>query len=81
MTQAAQKFIKEALSLPAKERAEVAEQLLMSLETPSKDENDIETAWQHEIDKRYSEIVSGKIQCIPWEEVRAKLMGTRNSAH
>lgn len=76
MTHIAEKFLSEALALPATERAEVAEQLLKSLDHSTQDDSDAEQAWQQEIDKRYSELNSGKVSGIPWEDVRTRILGT-----
>jgi putative addiction module component (TIGR02574 family) len=79
MTNTASKFLEEALSLQPTERAEVAERLLVSLD-PLEDDSEVEASWQFEIDKRISEINSGKVICIPWEEVRAKATGASDAA-
>jgi putative addiction module component (TIGR02574 family) len=76
MTHIAEKFLSEALTLPAIERAEVAEQLLKSLDHSTQDDSNAELAWQQEIDKRFSELNSGKVTGIPWEDVRARIQGT-----
>jgi putative addiction module component (TIGR02574 family) len=57
----------ELLGLPASSRAELAKQLIASLdesETP-----DAENLWLEEIQKRDAEISQGKVECIPAEEV------------
>ena len=38
-------------------------------------EQDIEAAWSKEIERRLAEIDSGSVELIPWEEVRAELLG------
>jgi putative addiction module component (TIGR02574 family) len=81
MTHIAEKFLTEALALPATERAEVAEQLLKSLDHSTQEDSNIELAWQQEIDKRYSDLATGKVACIPWEEVRSHMPGTASSVH
>jgi putative addiction module component (TIGR02574 family) len=40
---------------------------------PSFREEELETAWDEEIERRIREIDSGAVQTIPWEEVRARL--------
>ncbi len=70
-TMTSDKVIKEALGLPEKERARIAERLISSLhDHPSRE---IEEAWHKEIEKRVKEIDSGKVECIPWEEIKDRL--------
>jgi putative addiction module component (TIGR02574 family) len=59
---------REALSLPAQERAQLAEQLLSSLDTLS--EAEIEQLWFQEAARRASEMDQGLVQRIPAEVVR-----------
>ena len=71
MTEKSQVVLEEALKLTVKERAEVAEQLISSLdETP---DTDAERAWQEEIHRRMQEVDSGTAKTIPWEEVQRRL--------
>ena len=71
MTEKSQIVLEEALKLTANERAEVAEQLIASLdEVP---DTDVEQAWQEEIQKRLQEIERGEVKTIPWEEVQKRL--------
>jgi len=61
---------REALGLPASERAKLVHNLLLSLEvcpTPR-----IEEAWLDEAERRASEIDQGIVQPIPAEEVSRK---------
>ncbi len=61
----------EALELEQSDRAELAAQLLDSLD-PGSDES-VEQAWMQEIDRRIADIDSGKAQTIPWDVVRRRL--------
>lgn len=71
MTDKSKVVLEEALKLTANERAEVAEQLLASLdEVP---DTDVEQAWQEEIQKRLQQIDRGEVKTIPWEEVQRRL--------
>jgi putative addiction module component (TIGR02574 family) len=63
-------LLKHALTLSDKERAELASDLIDSLD-PTVDP-DAELAWQEEIARRLAEIESGRVKTIPWEEVRRK---------
>lgn len=71
MTDKSKVVLEEALKLTANERAEVAEQLIASLdEVP---DTDVEQAWQEEIQKRLQQIDRGEVKTIPWEEVQRRL--------
>jgi putative addiction module component (TIGR02574 family) len=63
-------LLKQALTLSDKERAELASNLIDSLD-PTVDA-DAELAWQEEIARRLEEIESGRVKTIPWDEVRRK---------
>jgi len=59
---------REALSLPVQERAQLAEQLLSSLDSLS--ETEIEQLWFQEAARRAAELDQGLVQRIPAEVVR-----------
>jgi len=71
MTEKSQVVLEEALKLTPTERAEVAEQLIASLDEAP--ETDVEQAWQEEIQKRLQQIERGEVKTIPWEEVQKRL--------
>ena len=71
MTQKSQVVLEEALKLTAQERAEVAEQLIVSLDEAP--EPDVEQAWQEEVQRRLQQIDRGEVKAIPWEEVQRRL--------
>lgn len=75
MVDEVRKIVEQALKMPARERAEIAQRLLESLDRQI--DSDAESAWQSEVERRISELDSGRVACIPWEEVRERLM--RNS--
>ncbi len=60
----------EALNLSGEERAELAQKLLLSLDTPSEEE--IAEDWVMEAQRRARELDEGIVQPIPAEEVRRK---------
>ncbi len=61
--------------LPAEERADVAAELLASLdEAPVEDPAEVEAAWAREIERRARRVMSGESTGEPWDEVRARLM-------
>ena len=59
---------REALSLPVQERAELAEQLLSSLDVLS--EAEIEQLWLREAARRADELDQGVAKRVPADEVR-----------
>lgn len=61
----------EALELPITARAELASQLLDSLEDLSEEEND--RLWGEEAERRYAEYKAGNLAAAPAEEVFERL--------
>ena len=61
----------EALQLPLDARAELASQLLESLDDLS--EKEVEQLWAAEAERRYADYKAGKIKAIPADEVFARL--------
>ena len=61
----------EALSLPEAERAELAHNLVASLDGPA--DPDVETAWDVEILRRLAEIDAGTATLIDREEFRRRM--------
>ena len=59
--------LKEALSLPPAERAEIAERLLSSLDPPSQEQ--IDALWGKEAEERLDAFSRGEIKAIPAKEV------------
>ena len=71
MTSRAQELLREALSLPINERADVAAELLASLDdVGSEDVARVEAAWAAEIERRARRVMAGESAGIPWEDVR-----------
>ena len=64
-------ILRQALSLPEEQRAEVAGALLESLEPPA--DVDVEQAWREEVTRRIASLDADQAETIPWEEVREKL--------
>ena len=58
-----EKIIEEALEMPLKDRAAIAERLILSLDTQTG--SDVEVSWQREIQHRVAEIEKGEVVCIP----------------
>jgi len=75
MTSRAQELLREALTLPVEERADVAAELLASLdEAPAQDAAEVEAAWAREIERRARRVMSGESSGEPWEDVRARVI-------
>ena len=75
MTSRAQDLLREALTLPLEERADVAAELLASLdEAPPQNPADVEAAWAREIERRARRVMSGESAGEPWEDVRARVV-------
>ena len=70
MTQEAHELLRRALALPENERAELAGNLISSLEATI--DPDADAAWQVEVARRAQEVESGKVKTIPWEQIRQK---------
>jgi putative addiction module component (TIGR02574 family) len=69
MAAAARHVLKEALGLPARERAGLVDKLLSSLDKPDKTMDEI---WHKEVDHRLSAYKQGKIKTLSVEEACAK---------
>jgi putative addiction module component (TIGR02574 family) len=68
MSKTAQKVLHEALRLELSERAELAAELLASLD--GEPDEDVEAAWAAEIERRAARARSGEDAGRPWAEVR-----------
>ncbi len=58
------------LALPENERAELAGNLISSLDATV--DRDVDAAWQQEVMRRLHEVQSGKVETVSWEEVQQK---------
>ncbi|RZU99217.1 addiction module protein [Spiribacter vilamensis] len=65
-----QKIEDEALHLPKKERAQLIQRLVLSLESPSDDE--LKSDWLLEAQRRGEEIDNGTVQAVSGEDVMRK---------
>ena len=73
MTSRAQGLLREALTLPIDERANVAAELLASLDDEAvENPAEVEAAWAEEIERRARRVMAGESQGIAWEDVRAR---------
>lgn len=75
-TAGADEILASALKQPDTDRARIAEALIAGLDVSA--DQEIDHAWQLELDKRIREIDSGTVKCVPWEEVRDRLYRNAN---
>lgn len=71
MTRAARDLLEEALKLDVSERADLAAELLASLD--SEPEEHVEAAWAAEIQRRIARIEAGTEKLLPWEDVQRQI--------
>src|SRR5436309_14190660 len=76
MTQEAQELLQKALALPENERAELAGNLISSLDATV--DPDVDVAWQQEVVRRLDQVQSGEVKTVAWEKVQQK---ARNLIH
>ena len=72
MSPSAEKFLEEALKLSEEERSVVAASLIDSLDQTS-DQN-IDEAWESEINERLKQLDNGSSKCIPWPDARKAIL-------
>ena len=73
MTQRARAVLHEALALPLEDRANVAAELLASLEQlPPEDAAAVQAAWALETERRARRVLSGESTGEPWNSVRER---------
>ena len=73
MSPRAQELLREAMALPVKERADLAAELLASLDDAAADDPaEVEAAWAAEIERRARQVMTGETAGIPWEDVRRR---------
>lgn len=65
-----QRIQDEALLLPKEERAQLVQRLVLSLESPSKEE--LRSDWLLEARRRAEELDSGSVQAVSGEDVMRK---------
>ncbi len=71
MGEGARKLLSEALQLPLEERAELAADLLASID--GEPDPDRDTAWAAEIERRARRALAGESQGRAWREVLSNL--------
>lgn len=75
MTADAQVLLDEALKLPQDARAEIAGRLLETLDDDTGEQ--VEELWAVEIARRVKELDEGKVQTVPWADVRREMLARR----
>lgn len=71
MERHAEAVLKEALTLPEDDRADIAGALLESLQPA--EEADVEAGWRQEVAARVAALDAGEVETLPWEELRNRL--------
>lgn len=64
-------LLQHALRLPVDDRLALATELLESVEGP--EDPEWAEAWAAELDRRVQELDEGRVQGVPWSEVKAKI--------
>lgn len=67
------KVIEEVKHLNAQERALVAHCLISSLET--KQDEGVDMAWAELAEKRYNELLTGKVKSVSWKRIIKEVKG------
>ncbi|MCG8554020.1 MAG: addiction module protein [Proteobacteria bacterium] len=73
MNARAQKILDEALQLPAEERAQICIALHESVEQEEASAEEVEAAWQDEIERRADQLQSGEAVLHDWADVEREL--------
>lgn len=74
MTDRAQALLREALTLSPDERADVAAELLASLDdSVAQDPAVVQSAWEKEIERRERRVLAGQSPSEPWKHVRDRI--------
>ena len=71
MTKGAEAVLADALRLDLDARAQVATELLASLDGPA--DSNAEAAWAVEIERRVAAIEAGTVRLEPWEDVKRRV--------
>ena len=71
MTKTGHAILQEAMKLDVADRADLAAELLASLDGES--EEDVDAACAAEIERRLARIDTGEEHLIPWDEVRKQV--------
>jgi putative addiction module component (TIGR02574 family) len=70
MDSVAEQVLTAALNLPEVDRMELVEALIDSFQ--SSHQASFDESWREVIQRRSSELKSGKVACLPWSEVKRR---------
>jgi putative addiction module component (TIGR02574 family) len=70
MTPEVSKLLERALALSIEEQEALADSLISNL--GGKIDEGVSAAWDSEIARRLQELDSGKVETVPWEQVRKR---------
>ena len=70
MTTRTQQIVDAAVRLPPRQRLRIVEELLASLEPHAQEE--IDSAWAAEIERRSRDVKEGSVQLLPWTRVKSR---------
>jgi Putative addiction module component len=73
MTTSADSVLREALSLPDDDRADIAAELLASLDEATDDPETVQTLWGEELEERTKRVLSGQVAEEDWATVRRRI--------
>lgn len=68
-----------ALALPLEERADLARELISSLDGPF--DEDADKAWAEEIERRIANWRAGRTKGVPWPEAEARILARLERVH
>ena len=71
MTDRTRELLAEVLKLPLPDRAELAAEVLASID--GEEDADADSAWLAEIERRGRRVLAGQSEGVPWEQVRARI--------
>ena len=73
MTARVHAVLREALSLPDDDRADIAAELLASLDEAADDPETVQTLWSEELEERGKRVLSGEVAEEDWATVRQRI--------
>lgn len=79
MTENASTVLREALALPADERAQVAADLIASLDEEGDDAEAVATAWAQELERRARQVLRDPSSGEDWDATRERIAGRLTS--
>jgi putative addiction module component (TIGR02574 family) len=68
----ARHLLDEALQLSVEARAELARELIASLDGPA--DADVDEAWAKEVATRADDVRAGRVSTVPWSEAEARIL-------